>query len=291
MSLFSVSYKLETGPPPTSVAEYADWCNRRFAELLANDPEEPEVQGFLEQHPWLVPGHSTPGTPSGHSPLHCALISQPKLLGQGWYVPDFMWIAVHSGAWFPTLIEIEKPSKKIFNRDGTTSANFNRARNQLNQWRSWFKDPSNQLQFRLEYGIPEHFLRRPMQLHMILIYGRRAEFEEEPTLISQRNTLLPGPDEVLISFDRLRPDTTMDDAITVEATGRSRYRAKRVPPVFTTGPGIAGRLLHVDGIEEAIDASLDITEERKTFLKRRVPYWKQWALRPDGRSYRLGDRE
>ena len=245
----------------------------------------------MEQHPWLVPGHSTPGTPSGHSPLHCALISQPKLLGQGWYVPDFMWIAVHSGAWFPTLIEIEKPSKKISNRDGTTSANFNRARNQLNQWRSWFKDPSNQLQFRLEYGIPEHFLRRPMQLHMILIYGRRAEFEEEPTLISQRNTLLPGPDEVLISFDRLRPDTTMDDAITVEATGRSRYRAKRVPPVFTTGPGIAGSLLHVDGIEEAIDASLDITEERKTFLKRRVPYWKQWASRPDGRSYRLGDRE
>ena len=114
MSLFSDSYKLETGPPPTSVAEYADWCNRRFAELLANDPEEAQVQDFLEQHPWLVPGHSTPGTPSGHLPLHCGLISQPKLQGQGWYVPDFMWIAVHSGAWFPTLIEIEKPGQENF---------------------------------------------------------------------------------------------------------------------------------------------------------------------------------
>ena len=284
-------YDLQPGPAHTPVDQYAAWCTERFRQLLCGDPSEPEVQDFLERHPWLVPGHSTPSTASGHFPLHCSLITQPKLPGQDVCVPDFMWIATHSGAWFPTLIEIEKPGKKIFTRKGTPSAQFTQARNQLNQWRSWFKDPTNVQQFMTLYGIPEGLRGRTMTLHMILIYGRRSEFEEQSRLSRERGTLLPGPDEELMSFDRLQVDPSMSDAITVRAVGHGKYQAKRVLPVLGTGPALANRFLWIDGMEEAIDGNTDITEDRKMFLKRRIPYWKQWASSPGGNRHKTGDRE
>lgn len=136
-----------------------------------------KFRSFLERHPSLVPGARTPGSPSGHFPLHCALITQPRLPGFHSRVPDFMWIAVDSGTWYPTLIEIESPDKKLFTRDGQQTAKFSQAKNQLDRWHSWFCNPTNVQQFIELYGIPSswcNLLNR--QLHMILIYGRRAEF-------------------------------------------------------------------------------------------------------------------
>lgn len=283
MSRLSITYDIVPGPPRVSNDEYVALCNRRYKELLAGDPEEPLVQDFLEKHPCLVPGHSTPGARSGHMPLHCSLITQPKLEGLGKYIPDFMWVSTHSGAWFPTLIEIEKPGKKIFKRDGTPSAHFTRARNQLNQWRSWFEDPTNQLLFSQQYGIPDYMRARRMQLHMILIYGRRSEFENDTRLTRQRGTLLAGPDEELVSFDALQADGDMTQAFTVKALSHGQYQAVSVPPVFSTGPDLADRLLSINGIAETLDGNPDIAEERKIFLKQRIPYWREWASAPGGK--------
>ena len=294
MSSFSVNYDLQVGPPHIAVDEYAISCTEKFSELLCSDPDESAVQEFLEKHPWLVPGHATPGTPSGHFPLHCSLITQPKLPGQHVRFPDFMWIAVHSGAWFPTLIEIERPGKKIYRKNGHPFADFSQAENQLNQWRSWFTSNANVEQFKEMYGIPDYMLRRQMKLHMILVYGRRSELDEQPDLARQRGSLLSGDAEVM-SFDRLLDpqyiDTRMKDAVTVRATGDGRYRAEYVPPVFSLGPVLAERLLVIDGWEEAIEKNSDISNERKMLLQRRIPYWKEWAsLRPQG-IYRPVDRE
>lgn len=245
----------------------------------------------MEKHPWLVPGHQTPSGTSGHYPLHCSLIAHPKLPGQELYIPDFMWIATHSGAWFPTLIEIERPGKRIFNRDGSTSADFTRARNQLENWRSWFNDSTNVQMFLDLYGIPDLMRRRMRRLHMILIYGRRSEFEGSAKLTSRIGALLPAQDEELMSFDRLGVDTTMSDAITVRAVGGGKFRAVWVPPVFTTGPSLAGRLLHIEGIPEAIDQNPEIEENRKTFIKRRIGYWKEWTSYPGPKGYDASHRE
>ncbi|MYC34260.1 MAG: DUF4263 domain-containing protein [Chloroflexi bacterium] len=277
MSRLSITYETVPGPARMSNDEYVAMCNQRYKELLERNTEECEVQNFLESYPSLVPGHSTPGARSGHMPLHCSLITQPKLHGLDDYIPDFMWVSTHSGAWFPTLIEIEKPGKKIFKQDGTPSAEFNHARNQLNQWRSWFKDPTNQLQFIRSYGIPDYMLARTMQPHMILIYGRRSEFENDDRLTQQRGTLLSGADEELMSFDALQVDEFLTQAFTVKGTGRGRYRAVTVPPVFSTGPNRAERLLYIDGVSDAIDNNPHISEDRKTFLKTRITYWKGWA--------------
>ena len=225
----------------------------------------------------FVPGHSTPGVSSSHHPLHSALITQPMLPGLRRYRPDFMWIATHSGGWFPTLIEIEKPGKKLFNSNGNPHSNFTEARNQLARWRTWFSKPGNVQQFKDYYGIPDFMQERTMQLHMILIYGRRAEFEGKPELTGEIASLLPGPDEELMSFDRLTPDKSMRPAITVKMTGPKQYRSVWVPEVFETGPISAERFNHVDGLAESIDKNDCISEERAQFLKERIRYWASWA--------------
>ena len=119
-------------------------------------------------------------------------------------------------------------------------------------------------------------LRRQMKLHMILVYGRRSELDEQPDLARQRGSLLSG-DAELMSFDRLLDpqyiDTRMKDAVTVRATGDGRYRAEYVPPVFSLGPVLAERLLVIDGWEEAIEKNSDISNERKMFLQRRIPLY------------------
>ena len=283
------TYSLENGPHHIPIDDYVDSCNWQFSELLSRNPSEPEVQDFLETHPCLLPVGSTPG--SALYPLYCGLIRQPTLPGQKSYVPDFMWIASHSLAWFPTLIEIEKPSKRVFNKDGNPSSDFTHARHQLAQWRSWFADLANVQQFIDLYGIPDQMRRRTMHLRMILIYGRRSEFERNPLLSRERGSLLPGHDEELMSFDRLRADKSMEDAITIKATGFGRYEAVSIPPVFEIGPEVSERLLHIDGIAEAIDRNPEISQNRKEFLKRRLPYWKAWARSPSGNLYSANDRE
>ena len=282
-------YELANGPQRIATDEYVELCNQRYAELLASDPSEPETQCFLEKHPCLVP--VGPSVGKSLYPLHCGLISQPTLPGQKSYVPDFMWIGAHSGAWFPTLIEIEKPSKKIFNQNGKTSQDFNHARDQLYEWRSWFCDSANVQQFVNMYGIPADWQRLTMKLRIILVYGRRAEFEDSPELGKRRGTLMHDGDE-LMSFDRLRADDSMEDSITLKATRFGRYTAKWIPSIFDLGPGeLSRRLPFIDGISDAIDRNPEISSDRKEFLKERLPYWTDYAKSKGGKLESSGDRE
>ena len=202
-----------------------------------------------------------------------------------------MWIATHSGAWFPTLIEIESPGKRIFNKDGSTTAAFTRARNQLERWRAWFNNPINVQQFIQFYGIPDRLRLRMRRLHMILIYGRRSEFKGNPKLTYQRGSLLIGADEELMSYDRLKPDTSMSDAITVKAVGQGKFQALRVLSVFSTGPQQAERLLHIDGVSKAIDRNQEIQQDRRDFIKRRIDYWREWASASNTAGFYTGHRE
>lgn len=129
---------------------------------------------------------------------------------------------------------------------------------------------------------------------MILVYGRRSELDQQPDLARQRGSLLSG-DAELMSFDRLLDpryiDVRMKHAVTVRATGDGRYRAKYVPPVFNLGPALAERLLVIDGLEEAIEQNPDISDERKSFLQQRIPYWKSWASAPNRGIIRPADWE
>lgn len=272
------TYKQEAGPPSSPFAPYKRRIEAQLRELSDSDCSEPDLQSFLEQHPSLVPGAWTPGTKSGHPPLYMALISQPPLNGAAGKRPDFMWISMHSGAWYAALVEIESPSKALFRRNGTPTAMFSQARNQLAEWRTWFNDPTNIALFVEDYGIPDK-IRRSCQfhLHLILIYGRRKEFEGKPKMSKQRGSLLTGPNEELMSFDRLSADPELCDAVSVRLSGRGRFRLLHVPETFGFWPDAADELHPIDGWEEAIDANPRMRRGRKAFLKKRFHYWRDWS--------------
>lgn len=284
------TYTLETGPCHIPDDEYFDNTQHRYVELISQQIPERTIQRFLEKHPVLVPGHSSTGSSSMLYPLDCALISQPELPGLSTYRPDFMWISTHSMAWYPTLIEIEAPHKRYFTKKGLPTADFSQARFQLAQWRTWFKDSGNVQQFKSRYRIPDHVRSRTMQLHMILVYGRRAEFEDRYDLTSQIAELLPGHDEELMSFDRLKADPTVRDAITVRSVAPADYEALWIPEIFETRAELASRLLHIKGIPETIDRNPKFGHSRSEFLKRRIAYWKNWA-KSGSSVLRYGDGE
>ena len=273
------TYTLETGPESLDISVYAEARNQEYKKLLEKSVVDKEVtekdfQTFFENNPSFVPGAWTPGSKSGHYPLHCALITQPKLQGLTTKIPDFMWIATHSSGWFPTLIEIERPSKKIFIKKGEISAEFTQAKHQLEQWKTWFNDPLNVQIFLETYQIPDYMRReRQMKLHMILIYGRRNDSQAR----SKELMSLTSDGMDLMSYDRLSCDTSLRDAITIKLNSDGKYKALSIPPTFQLRPGMADRLLKISGIGEAIDKTIDITDERKKFLKIRCSYWENWA--------------
>jgi hypothetical protein len=274
--MLNKTYNIEKGPAPVDEKVHQIATNQKFKELLAASPSEKDMQAFLERHPALVPGSRTPGNSSGHYPLHCALITQPKLQGLTTRIPDFMWISTHSAGWFPTLIEIESPEKKLFTKAGHPTRHFTQARSQLEQWKTWFSNSTNVQTFIEMYRVPEYMKSgRQMQLHMILVYGRREEFESNYTLSKERHSLnVPGME--IMSFDRLSYERDLNQAITVRMRKDNRYEAIYVPPTFTLGPNLSDRLTSVIGIEVAIENNDEIASDRKSFLRRRIPYWENW---------------
>jgi len=272
--------------------EYVASATNEYQQLLASVTDEKPMQEFLDRNPCFVPGALTPGGGSGHYPFLCALVSQPQLTGLRSRQPDFMWIAANSLTWYPTLIEIESPNKRIFKANAIPSHHFTQARNQLAQWRAWFNETANVQKFISEYGIPEDYTKfRRMQPHFMLIYGRRDEFANDVELSKQRGVLMTGADEELISYDRLHADLALRNAITVRATGYSRYRVSAVMPTIEMGPILADRLPHLDQLEQAVEADNRIPQARRDFLKERNPYWRSWTIQNERGIANTGDCE
>ncbi|MDD9988242.1 MAG: DUF4263 domain-containing protein [Spirochaetaceae bacterium] len=256
--------------------------------MSQDDVDEPCLQTYFEQHPAMLLQIV------GHCPMHCSLITQPDLIGTYIRRPDFMMIAKDSGEWRPILIEIESPEKRIFTKDGKTRSDFNHARDQLTEWRSWFRDHSNVDQFKERYGIPNYIERElMMRMETVLIYGRRSEFDGNPNLTKFRASLMK-PSEHLMSFDRLSSlkmnDLDCQIAMTIKPTGSGHFQAVWVPETFSLGPEFADRLHYISGIESAIYNNPNISDERKRFLVERIDYWKTWSRSNSG-TYVGGHRE
>lgn len=276
------TYKLAEGPPPVDWYAYSAETTSDYRRLIQRKPKEAEVQRFLEHNPALVPGAFGVGADSGHCPHPSALITQPTLAGFTERIPDFMWIATDSARWYPVLIEIEHPAKRIF-RSGSTEpmAAFAQARNQLTQWKTWIRNPANQRVFEERYGIPDRMLGRQMAPRFVLIYGTRAEFEGNRERTRHRANLVDSPDEELMSFERLEPNQKCSAMFTVRANGDGRYTAIAVPPTFTMSPIAARELRIIDGVDDAIIQCTRMSQERRDFLIERLSYWQTWASDDD----------
>jgi hypothetical protein len=93
-----------------------------------------------------------------------------------------------------------------------------------------------------------------------------------------------------MTFDRLKPDPNLAQAITVRDTSvPGRFTAVAVPPTLTLGPTFAHERARAQGLEDAVRANTNISPLRRDFLLRRMPYWSSWARNPGIAT--LGDEE
>lgn len=278
MNLRRRPYALEQGPPAMQWDDYAALVSRLWRDLL-DDPDvtEPRIQTFLEQNPALVPGAFGVSGPANHGPFIGALISQPRLPGLTRPVPDFMWIPKQSDRIFIVLIEIEDPRKKWFTRKGSPTAHLSQAISQIAEWKAWFAEPGNVVQFQNLYWLPQNWWRKvPASVQYVLIYGRAAEFEGRDDLLKRRSGLEPA-DTTIMTFDRLGLMGPSKSVPCAQVRG-DRLVAKWFPPTFSIRPlAVENGIARLDGKEDAVDASPHIPSERKAFLKRRFRYWDEWA--------------
>ncbi|WP_443478054.1 Shedu immune nuclease family protein [Novosphingobium aerophilum] len=259
-------------PRPMSSDDYAKYLRVAWPELLNGNPSECQIQNFLEQHPAMIPGaFSVIGGPSGHAPFPDAVISQPELYGYQRRKPDFMWISKNSLTLNPVLIEIEAPDKKMFRKNGTPTAEFTQAKNQISEWKVWFSKPENQIAFLKNYSIP--FNRLKLEPHYVLIYGRREEYENDEHLTRLRSEHM-GENEVLMSFDRLHFDSNSDQFTSVRHKP-SGYEVLHVPPTLRLGPAMFSYDQRLNGLREAVGKNPLISNDRKQFMLERLPYWER----------------
>ncbi len=277
-------------PPAMSWEEYERVSLVEWRSLIsgASSGDEAAIHRFLELNPSFVPGAFSFPT-SGHGPIYSGVFSKPPLNGVGMHVPDFLWLATATDIVFPIFVEIETPSKRWFTESGQPRAEFTQARNQLVAWKQWFSNPVNQLAFCQNYGIRPRFEDREIRPQFVLVYGRRAEFEERPGLRGVR-AHQQGSDEVHVTFDRLVPDANARDFLTLRMTGDGVV-AIVFPPTVRLGPGIAPSWRRVKNRVEAALAEKRMSPERRRFVAERLPYWDEWAGRKDRGWERRSDCE
>lgn len=265
-------------PSPIEWEKYRLESKVKWDALLAENPEEGEVQKFLEENPSFVPGAGGAYNTGHHSPMGGVLFTQPELKGLGRKkVPDFMWISKTSNVITPVLIEIERPDKRWFNSDGVTiSQNANQAKGQLHEWRAWFNRDNNRDWFKKTYlDLLFSTDGKPIEPFYILIYSRRSEFHED-RMGEMKGKILAGKkhDEEYMSFDRLAADRDLKDVVTVRQRADGMLVVHAIQPCFTTGP-YTGELAAMCGSpEEAINSVPMWTSERREHVQERWNFWK-----------------
>lgn len=272
--------------------QYSDKALADWYSLLARDPDEDEVQRFLELHPSMIPGGSGDIGPGGHHGSDMgAVFRRPRLTGSGRsFEPDFMWVTRSSALITPILIEIEKPSKRWFKKDGRPTAEFTHAHDQLNDWRAWFAHDENGAIFRDKFlFLGNKYANRPLEPQFVLIYGREAEFlfggeHSNPDDLRFKRDQQRGQNEVFRSFDSIKPRFDHSDSITLTMTAKGP-ELFAFSPTYTTGPTISDGALLLGDPTAALARSAMISDERRAYLARRWAYWQDFEQK------RVADRD
>lgn len=267
-----------SGAQPLPWGDYASWVGAQWRELLARNPEEREVQRFLEHNPALLPGLNEAAEHRG--PHAGVVFTQPRLQGLGpRQYPDFMWIEGSSDRLTPVLIEIEKPGKAWFTKSGLLTAQFHRAHQQLGDWMAWFLEPENQLTFRRTYvDWMGSFTARPIVPRYVLIYGRDAEFADDHSGVrAGRRFVTARTNETLVTYDHLDPAPGGSNLVTVHLDTLGRLRVRAIPPTLVPGPQLETLARRADTPVAAIKEVPMWSEDQKSHV---LSQWRHWAADP-----------
>lgn len=262
--------------------QYSDQALSAWYALLSQEPEEDEVQRFLELHPSMIPGGSGDIGPGGHHGSDMgAVFRRPNLIGGGrTFQPDFMWVTRSTSLVTPILIEIEKPSKRWFRKDGRPTSEFTQAHDQLNDWRSWFARDGNKALFRERFlFFSEKYGDRPLEPQYVLIYGRESEFgigggHTNPSGLRYKRDQQRRMNESFMTFDALRPRFDHSNSMTLTMTA-SGPEIHAFSPVYGTHTGVGEGALLLGDPRDALARSVMISDERRAYLAKRWSHWQQ----------------
>jgi hypothetical protein len=239
--------------------------------LLDSNPVESVVQDFLERYPCMLPRPYALFRGGHHGPFPAAVITQPVLPSYEARRPDFLWLSADSMNYWAVPIEIERPNKPWFTKQGIPSAPLTQAIDQLRDWKRWFSEPHNIQAFLEHYEVPR-LSHHTFSCHYVLAYGRREEATRGPG--KKKRPFLQQPDETLMSLDRLDPDRELADVITVRREGGT-YRAVSVQPTLELHRFNSSDWEVVKGVEDAIRTNPEIAPDRKTYLLRKLVMWRE----------------
>ena len=102
-----------------------------FDQLLGDDPDEPRVHRFLEEHGKALLTVIGGGT-------FRFQISKPRL-GAEW-VPDFLLASQDSMGIYWQAVELESPRTTPYRQDGRPNHYLHHAIEQIRDWRRWLRD-------------------------------------------------------------------------------------------------------------------------------------------------------
>jgi Domain of unknown function (DUF4263) len=283
--VFSDPVVPDTDPARPRALAWEQYSDRVLSEwylLLSKEPEEAEVQRFLELHPSMIPGGSGDIGPGGHHGSDMgAVFRRPDLIGAGRaFQPDFMWVTRSTSLVTPILVEIEKPSKRWFRRDGRPTSEFTEAHDQLNGWRSWFARDGNNALFRERFlFLGEKYEDRPLEPQYVLIYGRESEFgigggHANPRGLRYKRDQQRGMNESFMTFDALRPRFDHSNSMTLTMTARGP-EIHAFSPVYGTSTGVGEGALLLGDPHDALYRSVMISDERRAYLAKRWSHWQQ----------------
>jgi hypothetical protein len=282
--------------------QYSDKALASWYSLLSENPEEDAVQRFLELHPSMIPGGSGDIGPGGHHGSDLgSVFRRPRLIGEGRsFEPDFMWVTRSSSLLTPILIEIEKPSKRWFKKDGRPTSSFTEAHDQLNDWRSWFARDSNRALFRETFLLlGDKYTDRPLEPQYVLIYGRESEFKPggghaNPRELRYKRDQQRAADESFITFDSLRPRYDHANSMTLDMTAHGP-KLHSFSPVYGTGTHLLEGILRLGDPHSALSRSAMMTDQRRGYLTERWAHWEGLARQQQagslGRCTRRPGRE
>lgn len=281
--------RVSNPPPPMTWDAYKSHIQLVWPALLddsTKQDDESAFQKFLERHPCLLPNSYT-HFQRGARPLAGGVFTQPELPGFRAKRPDFMLMSVDSGAVVVLLIEIEAPGKPWSTVAGTQSSKLVQARDQLAQWKTWFREPTNQLQFHDLYRLDSKLMRsRQLEVRYVLVYGRREELVSKPAFAKKRSEIA-GEDEIIMTYDRLHPSRRISDIPTLKHNRKGaedQFEVVSVPPTLWLGPDTAREYATWLNMRGAVESNRLISDERRSFLLRRLDYWDDWIRRPPSRS-------
>jgi len=110
---------------------FTDSVENKLLSILESDKGEREIHEFLKKHNVLIV------TAFNRAWNFYVCVPEFKLGSE--FRSDFLILSAHSGHWHAIFIELKDFKTRLYNKNGTPTKPFQKAQNQIKNWREWIR--------------------------------------------------------------------------------------------------------------------------------------------------------